>query len=119
MKTVRIICRYNPFHKGHLYKYNKQKLCQATSGRCYERQLLCKGRVRFCDKWSKGKNGSFAVLVGSRASCGIFFPICRILQGAVKILNKIGVDYISFGVENDNIEDLKSAAQFLWRAAKI
>lgn len=117
MKTVGIICEYNPFHKGHLYQIQQtKKLCEADlvvavmSGSFVQR-----GECAFCDKWARAKMALFCgvdlvvelPVVYSSQSAEFF------AQGAVKILNEIGVDYISFGVENDNIEDLKSAAQFL------
>lgn len=117
MKIVGIITEYNPFHKGHQYQIMRAKeICGADyvvavmSGSFVQR-----GEPAICDKWARAKMA---------LSCGvdlvIELPVVYSVQsaehfamGAVKILNAIGVDYISFGTEDDDINKLTKAARIL------
>ena len=115
MKTIGIICEYNPFHNGHLYHIKKIKelfpdstiIC-VMSGNYVER-----GEVSVLNKWDKTK---IALEYGidlivelpfafSSQSADLF---CR---GSIQILNALKVDGMVFGSEINNLEILKKIAQ--------
>ena len=118
MKILGIIAEYNPFHNGHKYQIEQARL---KTGADYivivmSGSFVQRGTASICDKWSRSK---MALLGG--ADLVIELPVVYSMQsaeyfasGAVKILNALGVvDYLAFGVENDNISDLTSIAQVL------
>lgn len=117
MKTVGIVCEYNPFHKGHLYQIQQAKsLCNADATvSVMSGSFVQRGEPAFCDKWARTKMALACgvdlvvelPIVYSSQSAEFF------AQGAVKILDEIGVDYISFGVENDNVQTLKDTAELI------
>ena len=118
MATVGIIAEYNPFHNGHKLHIEKakeitgaDKAIVVMSGNFVQR-----GEPAVFDKWSRAKcallNGADIVIelpvYFSTASAEYF------AKGAVDILNKTGcVDYICFGSESGNIEEIKKAASCL------
>ncbi|MCQ2551080.1 MAG: nucleotidyltransferase family protein [Clostridia bacterium] len=105
MKTLGIVAEYNPFHNGHKYHVETAKeksgadVCIAImSGNFSQRGLPCVE-----DKWTRARwaleNGVDLV---------IELPVCYatshagdFAKGSIKMLEKMGVDYISFGAEND------------------
>jgi len=115
MKSVGIICEYNPFHNGHLYHINKIKeiypdsiIIAVMSGNFTQR-----GELSIIDKWDKTriaiKHGIDLVIelpfIYSSQSADIF---CK---GAIEILSYLKVDAIVFGSESDNVEFLKEIAK--------
>lgn len=116
MKTVGIICEYNPFHNGHKFHMEKAKemtgcdnvVC-VMSGSISQR-----GEVCVFDKWKRAED---AVRCG--ADLVIELPEYYVLQGAdifsygaVKLLESLGVvDCISFGSESGDIDLLKKVAR--------
>ena len=118
-KSVGIIAEYNPFHNGHLYHLNQSKELTdaeisvvAMSGNFVQR-----GQVAIADKW---KRAEAAVKCG--ADLVVEIPVifaCNsapyFAKGGVEILEALGVDYISFGSESGNIEELKSISQEMKR----
>lgn len=118
MRVLGIISEYNPFHNGHKYQIEQAKL---KTGADYvvvvmSGSFVQRGTAAICDKWSRAK---MALLGG--ADLIIELPVIYSMQsaeyfakGAVEILNALGVvDYLSFGVENDNIDELSNVAQIL------
>ncbi len=117
MKIVGIITEYNPFHNGHLYQLRRAK---ELSGADYAVAVMSgsfvqRGEPAICDKWARAKMA---------VSCGVDLvvelPVVYSVQsaeffamGAVKILNAINTDYISFGVEDDNLQRLTDTAYLL------
>lgn len=115
MKTVAIICEYNPFHNGHKYhieqtkkQYGATHIVCVMSGNFTQR-----GDVALCDKYERAraalKSGADLVLelpvAFSLASAEYF------ARGAVHIINSLGcVDMLSFGSETGNSDILKEAA---------
>ena len=118
MKTAGIIAEYNPFHNGHSYHIAKtRELVEAThviavmSGNYVQR-----GEPAFMNKWSRAK---------AALSCGVDLVLElptpwamssaeKFAAGAVSILNQIGcVDFLSFGSECGNLEDLVLTANAL------
>ena len=111
MKTVGIICEYNPFHNGHKFHIEKAKdISGADFVVCVmSGSISQRGEVCVFDKW---KRASDAVKNG--ADLVIELPEYYVLQGAdifaygaVKLLDGLGiVDSICFGSESGNIEEL-------------
>lgn len=116
MKTVGIVCEYNPFHNGH--KYHIEKAKEITGADCVvcvmSGNIAQRGEVCIFDKW---KRASDAVKNG--ADLVIELPEYYVLQGAdvfsfgaIKLLDSLGiVDYICFGSECDDILALKDIAR--------
>ena len=109
MKTIGIICEYNPFHNGHLYHLNKIKemypssnIILVMSGWITER-----GDLSVIDKWDKT---DIALKYG--VNLVVELPIKYIqsadyfAKGAIEILNKLNCDTIVFGSESNNIDNL-------------
>ncbi len=118
MKVVGIISEYNPFHKGHLYHLEESKkstgadfVVSIMSGNFVQR-----GEPAIADKWTRAH---------CAVDCGVdlvlelpFVFACNSAEyfayGGLSILEGMGcVDYISFGSENGNIEELKDIAKIL------
>ena len=114
MKSIGIICEYNPFHNGHLYHLNKIKemfkgytIILVMSGHFMQR-----GEVSTINKWDKTSIAlSYGVdlvielpFVFSTQSADIFS------KGAIEILNALNVDKIVFGSECGDINILKELA---------
>lgn len=115
MKTMAIVCEYNPFHNGHHYQIAVQKeelrcenvIC-VMSGNFVQR-----GDAAICDKWTRAKMA---------LSCGcdlvIELPVVYATQsaerfafGAVALIDQLNiVDYLSFGSECGDITSLSNVA---------
>lgn len=118
MKTMAVICEYNPFHNGHKYQLTEQKKTLGADG------VIClmsgsfvqRGAPAVYDKWTRAKD---AVLNG--ADLVLELPVVyscqsaqRFATGAVKLLDKLGVvDFLSFGSESGNIFELKRCANII------
>lgn len=114
MKTIGIVCEYNPFHNGHVYHIQKIKelyedsvIILIMSGHFTER-----GEVSLNNKWDKAK---FALKAG--VDIVVELPYVFATQsadvfsyGAIKILNEFKIDYLIFGSECNDIELLKKIA---------
>ncbi len=118
MKIAGIIAEYNPFHKGHEYhiKETKERLnadfvIVAMSGNFVQR-----GEPAVFDKYARAeaalKHGADMVMeipTLFSSSTAEFFAFA-----GVKLLSDTGiVDFISFGSESGNVEELKPIAGFL------
>ena len=114
--NIAIVCEYNPFHFGHLHQikeikkvFPKANLIAIMSGNVVQR-----GEFSVLDKLYKTKT---ALEYG--IDCVIEIPSVFSLQSAqnfgyyaIKIIDAIGCDYVSFGIESE-IEDLISFKNFL------
>lgn len=114
MKSVGIICEYNPFHNGHLYHLNKVKemcpdhiiiLIMSSS-------FLERGEASIINKWKKT---DIALYYGvdlvvelpfafSSQSADIF------AKGSIELLNYLGVSTLIFGSEIGDIDTLSQLA---------
>lgn len=114
MKSIGIICEYNPFHNGHLYHLNKIKemysdyfIILVMSGPFLER-----GDVSLINKWDKTDIAlHFGVdlvvelpFVFASQSADIF------AYGAISILEHLKVEKLIFGSECNDINKLKEIA---------
>lgn len=111
LKILSIVTEYNPFHNGH--KYHLRKSLELTG--CTHTlaimsgNFLQRGEPSLMDKWTRAKsavqNGIDLVIelpfVYSCQSADVF------AYGSILHLNQLkGVDYISFGCENNNLDSL-------------
>jgi len=111
MKSIGIICEYNPFHNGHLYHLNKVKemypdytIILVMSG-----HFLQRGDVSVINKWKKCE-----IALEAGVDIVIELPFVFATQsadvfahGAVSILNYMAVKKIVFGSECGDINKLK------------
>ena len=115
MKSVGIICEYNPFHNGHLYHINKIKemfpnhtIILVMSGNFTQR-----GDVSLINKWDKCEIAlNYGVdlvvelpFVFSTQSADVF------ANASIKILNGLKCEYLVFGSECNNIKKLTEMAE--------
>lgn len=114
MKSVGIICEYNPFHNGHLYHLNKVKelfpnytIILVMSGNYTER-----GETSILNKWDKT---DIALTYGVDLVIELPFVFASqsadiFAHGAIAILKELNVDYLVFGSETNDIDKLKEMA---------
>ena len=117
MKTAGIIAEYNPFHNGHKYQIEKTREITGAEGIviAMSGNFVQRGDMAICNKWSRAKmallNGADLVVelpcVYSCQSAEYF------AKGAVSILEQLKCDFLSFGTECDNIEDILKVAEFM------
>ena len=114
MKSVGIICEYNPFHNGHLYHLNKVKelfkdhtIILVMSGNFTER-----GETSILDKWDKT---DIALTYGVDLVVELPFVFASqsadiFAHGAIQILKALNVEYLVFGSETNDIKKLTEMA---------
>ena len=114
MKSIGIICEYNPFHNGHLYHLNKvkemypdYKIILVMSG-----HFLQRGDISVINKWKKCE-----IALEAGVDIVIELPFVFATQsadifayGAISILNYMGAEKIVFGSECGDINKLKKLA---------
>ncbi len=114
MKSIGIICEYNPFHNGHLYHINEVKklfpnynIILVISGPFTER-----GDISILTKWEKAEIALFygvdlvveLPFIYASGSADLFS------KGAITILKELKIEYLVFGSEENNIEKLTTLA---------
>ena len=122
-KVLGIVAEYNPFHNGHLYHIEKSKeVTHSTySIAIISGNFTQRGSTSFLDKWSKAQ-----IALSNGIDLVIELPVLYAIssaenfaEGSVKILDSLKVvDYISFGVETNNIEILNKCADVLYNEPK-
>lgn len=118
MKTMAVICEYNPFHNGHKYQLTEHKReLGADSVVCLmSGSFVQRGAPAVYDKWTRAQDA-----VNNGADLVIELPVVysaqsaqRFSYGAVKLLDKLGVvDFLSFGSECGDIDELTHAANII------
>ncbi len=117
MKTAGIIAEYNPFHNGHKYHIEQTRRLTGADAiiAVMSGSFVQRGEYAICDKWSRAK---MALLGG--ADLVVELPCvysCQAAEyfakGAVAILEAMNCDYISFGTEAENLEEIIKIAEFL------
>lgn len=118
MKTMAVICEYNPFHNGHKYQLTHHKeLLGADSVICLmSGSFVQRGAPAIYDKWTRAKDA-----IENGADLVIELPVVysaqsaqRFATGAVKLLDKLSVvDHLSFGSECGDIDKLLTAAEII------
>ncbi len=118
MTTVAIIAEYNPPHLGHAYlvKCVREHFGEDTrvialmSGSYVQR-----GDIAICDGYARGE---MALDLGVDLILELPFPYSlataeKYATAAIRLLQKLGcVDYLAFGSECGNLEDLYRIAEF-------
>lgn len=114
MKSVGIICEYNPFHNGHLYHINnvKKMFPEHTIILIMSSSFTERGEVSIINKFDKTKIAlSYGVdlvvelpFVFASQSADIF------AKGSISLLNNLNCEYIVFGSESNDIDSLKELA---------
>lgn len=106
MKTLAIISEFNPFHNGHKYLLDqaKEKTKADLAITLMSGDFVQRGDPAIIDKFSRS---DCAMKAGF--DMVIEMPVYISLQsaeyfalGSVKILDKMGVDYLCFGIENED-----------------
>ena len=118
MKTAGIIAEYNPLHNGHKYHIESTRketgadyVIVAMSGNFVQR-----GAPAMTDKFSRAKS---ALMAGADLVVQIppYYSLSSaefFAKGGVSTLINTGVcEYLSFGSESGNIDDLKKVAKVL------
>lgn len=115
MKSVGIICEYNPFHNGHLYHLNKVKELYPnyTIVLVLSPTFSQRGELSVINKWTKT---TLALNFGVDLVVELPYPFaCQsadmFAKGAIQILSKLNVEYLVFGSECNNIDTLNLLAQ--------
>ena len=115
-KTLAIIAEYNPFHNGHLYQIKKAKeitgaenVIVIMSGNFTQRGDT------LINKFEKTK-----IALQNEVNMVIELPVIYSISsaenfalGAIKIINQLKVDYLVFGIEEENIEKLEEISEIL------
>ncbi len=117
MKTAGIIAEYNPFHNGHKYHIQQTKKLTNAEGIIVviSGSFVQRGEYAICNKWSRAE---MALLGGADLVAELpCVYSCQsaeyFAKGAVSILEGLKCEYLSFGTEAENIEDLTKIADFL------
>lgn len=114
MNVIGVIAEYNPFHLGHLYQINKIKEMYKDSIiiAIVSSSFTQRGDVSILNKWDKARialdNGIDLVIELPYFYAGQSSDIFA--KGAVTILNYLGIDTLVFGIESDDINNLKLMA---------
>lgn len=124
MKSIGVISEFNPFHNGHKYLLDKAKneLQTDLSITIMSGDFVQRGEPAIMDKFTRSK-----VAIKSGFDLVIEMPSFITLQSAeffalksVKILDKVNIDYLVFGVENiDSDQFLKSCKIVINNSEKI
>ena len=117
MKICGIIAEYNPFHNGHAYQIQKLREQGITHiVAVMSSNFVQRGEAAVLDKYTRAKT---AIINGVDLVLELPLPYCastaqKFAFGGVSVLEKIGcVDYLGFGCEHDNINDLQVIANFV------
>ncbi len=118
MKTVAIICEYNPLHLGHKFHIDsiKKEFGDCAVVAIMSSNFVQRGDASVLDKYSRAKS---AVLAGADLVLELPFPYSfgsaeYFAKAGVFIASAIGVcDTLSFGSECGSIDKLKKAAEIL------
>ena len=112
-----IISEYNPFHNGHLYHLSEsKKACDADIVVCVmSGNFTQRGIPAIVDKWARAE-----MALAGGADIVIELPTIyavssaeRFASGGIKLLNDLGVNYVSFGSECGSIDTLDKIANVL------
>lgn len=117
MKTFAIISEFNPFHNGHKYILEKSKniLKNYTAISLMSGDFVQRGDPSIIDKFSRAKSAmdaGFDMIIEMPINISLqaaeFFA-----KGSVILLDKIGVNYLCFGIENLEADDFLNKSYFL------
>lgn len=122
MRIIGIVCEYNPFHKGHEYQIAKSRELVGEDA-----AVVC---VMSGDFVQRGEAALFSKYARAEAACRCGADLVAELplpwavssaegfaRGAVSILAGLGAEFISFGSESGEIDELEKIADSLLDAA--
>ena len=114
MKICAVIAEYNPFHNGHLkqIEYIKKNLPDTAIVAVISGNVVQRGELAILDKY---KRAEMAVSCGVDAVLELPYPWCGgsagyFAKGGVEIAKAIGADYLCFGSESGDIDELRLIA---------
>lgn len=118
MNLAAIVCEYNPFHKGHQYHIEETKRLTGCDGivAVMSGNFVQRGE---CALFSKEVRAKAAILGGADLVLELapHFSVRSaeaFAERALKIITAIPeIKYLSFGTEEENIDELKTVAQIL------
>lgn len=115
MRVCGIVAEYNPFHYGHLYQLQKAReltgcdlIVVVMSGNFVQR-----GEPAIIDKWARTRcalNNGVDLVLELPFALGIQ-AASQFGANSVDILAKAGINYLLFGSETGNLEELREIAQ--------
>lgn len=110
MKSVGIICEYNPFHNGHLHhiKAIKKMFPNHLITLVLSPSFTERGEISIINKWDKTK---IALEAGIDLIVELPFPFATqsadiFGKGSVQILEYLNCEYLVFGSESNDINTL-------------
>ncbi len=119
MKTVAIICEYDPFHLGHKKQINivrEEFGSDTTVVSIMSGSTVQRGRLSV---YPKHLRAEAAVRNGSDLVLELPFPYCsgsaeHFARGAVSLISSLsGIDVLAFGSESGDIDSLSQAADVI------
>ncbi len=118
MKTVAIICEYNPFTNGHLrhLQIAREETGADTVACIMSGSFTQRGEAAILDKYQRAEIAARlgADIVIELPLIFAISPADNFAYGAVRIAAELpGIEYLSFGSECGDVELLKKAANFL------
>ncbi|MDD7305928.1 MAG: nucleotidyltransferase family protein [Peptoniphilaceae bacterium] len=117
MKTLAIISEFNPFHNGHKYLLDKSKeITKADLAlTIMSGDFVQRGEPAIIDKFRRAQAAIYAGF-----DLVLEMPNFVSLQAAnffakknIELLNKIGVDFLCFGIENISAKDFKELINYI------
>jgi len=112
MKSVGIICEYNPFHNGHLHhiKTIKKMFPHHLITLVLSPSFTERGEISVINKWDKTK---IALEAGIDLIVELPFPFATqsadiFGKGSVQILEYLNCEYLVFGSESNDINTLNN-----------
>lgn len=121
MKFCGIICEFNPFHNGHEYLINEAKKITNEGIICLmSGDFVQRGEPAIQEKYERAKQ---AIMAGADAVLELpTIYACSNAEnfafGAIKTLTALGVKYLTFGVENAELETLQKIAKIKFENSK-
>ena len=115
MKSIGIICEYNPFHNGHLYHIEtiKKNFKDYLIVLVLSPSFTERGEISIINKWDKTK---IALAAGVDLIVELPFPFATqsadiFAKGAIEILESLNCEYVVFGSESNDIQRLNQLAE--------
>jgi predicted nucleotidyltransferase len=117
MKNIGIIAEFNPFHNGH--KHFLETIKKEHSPNCIiaimSGNFVQRGDLAIIDKWRRAETA-----VRNGVNLVIELPVPFAIQnaevfasGAISIFSKLDIQYLCFGTEADNINDIYDLSRIL------
>ena len=109
MEFCGIVCEFNPFHNGHKYIIEQAKKITGKEVLCImSGNFVQRGIPSIQDKYTRARNA-----INNGANAVIELPTIyacsnaeNFAYGAIKILDRLNVTHLAFGIENTELETL-------------